>query len=268
MRRRVLPDLTSNLQPLPPITSRYLSRLPCIIGLIGSTGSGKSHLALGLVKRLRTEGSIDRVYLISPTCRSNILYQAVLTPEDHVYEDIGPNIFSSLKEVEVDCAARAEQYRLDLEYAIAYSTFRGGRIVSSLQEHLLESRGYRMVHAVRPKPILILDDCSHSAIFSVSSKNPFVNLVLRSRHCGGGTGLSIMMIAQTFTSGIPRCLRQNFTHLAVFRTESRRERKSIYEEVGGMVSEGEFNRLFESYTLGLYSYLWVDFIRKRLSSSF
>lgn len=265
---RTLPNLHEGISTLPPAKSRYVSRLPFIMGIIGSTGSGKSHLALGLIKRLRQEGTINKVYLISPTAASNVIYKAVLTPTDWIFSDIGPKVFVSLKEIEADLEARAEQYRSDLEYVCAYQKYVRGEHVDSVQEHMLESRGWRYVNAIRPKSVLVLDDCSHSAIFSTSSKNPFVNMVLRSRHCGGGVGLSIMMLAQTFTSGIPRCLRQNFTHLAVFRTESKRELKSIYDEVGGLVSEPKFNQLFDGYTLAEHSYLFVDFILKKIKDSF
>eukprot|EP00953_Heterococcus_sp_UTEX-ZZ885_P034146 17712-Heterococcus_DN1.PRE.1 len=139
--------------------------------------------------------------------------------------------------------------------------------MSSADETLLEMYGFRDSKPVRPSPCLIIDDCSHSPLFSSSGKNPLTNLVLRSRHCGDGLGLSIVLIAQTYTSGVPRALRQNLTHLALFRTQSEKEIKSMYEECGGLISFVHFKEMFNHYTANKHSYLWIDNIRRTLDDT-
>ena len=207
-------------------------------------------------------------YVICSTVKSNVLYESVLDRErDWIFEDVS-KCFEALALVESDCEAQADQYRKDLEYQIAYRTFRTGEPVSAYQENLLEMHGWRYRSAVRPRSVLLMDDCSHSLLFSKSQKNPLTNLVLRSRHVGDGCGLSIAMIAQTYTSGIPRALRQNLTHMAVFYTASDREVKSMYEELGGLVSFDRFKELFVAYTLSKHSYLWCDLIERQLRDSF
>jgi hypothetical protein len=265
---RKLPDLKHNLATLPPIESAYISRVPFIFGAIGSTGSGKSHLALSLVKLLRREHSITKLYVICPTLESNLIYKAVLRADDWTFTGDLTKVYSALREVEADCLAVSEQYRKDLEYQIVLNRFTSGEQMSDGDETLLEQYGYRETKPVRPSPVLIIDDCSHSPLFSSSSKNPLTNLVLRSRHVGDGLGLSIILIAQTYTSGVPRALRQNLTHLALFRTQSDKEIKSMYEECSGLVSFPHFKDIFAAYTQEKHSYLFIDNIRRMMTDSF
>lgn len=268
MAPRKLPPLKTNIAVLPPVESSYISRVPFIFGAIGSTGSGKSHLALSLIKLMRREKSISKIYAIVPTLESNVIYKSVLKDDDWTFTGDLAKVFSALREVEADCEAVSEQYRKDLEYQIVLNKFRNGGDMSSADETMLEMYGFRDSKPVRPSPCLIIDDCSHSPLFSSSGKNPLTNLVLRSRHVGDGLGLSIVLVAQTYTSGVPRALRQNLTHLALFRTASEKEIKSMYEECGGLISFPHFKEMFNVYTANKHSYLFIDNIRRSLDESF
>ncbi len=77
-----------------------------------------------------------------------------------------------------------------------------------------------------------------------------------------------MMIAQTYTSGVPKSLRLNLTHLALFYTASDREIKAMYDELGGLVSYERFVQLFGAYTMAKHSYLFADLIERKISDSF
>jgi hypothetical protein len=236
--------------------------------LLLSTISTESHLALSLIKLMRREKTISKLYVICPTVASNVIYKSVLNDKDWVFSgDLG-KVYAALREVEADCEAVSEQYRKDLEYQIVLHKFTSGEQISDGDENLLEQYNYSEVKPVRPSPVLIIDDCSHSPLFSSSTKNPLTNLVLRSRHVGNGLGISLCLIAQTYTSGVPRALRQNFTHVALFRTQSEREIKSMYEECGGLVSFPHFKEVFAAYTQNKHSYLFIDNIRRTLEDSF
>ncbi len=114
---------------------------------------------------------------ICPTVRSNVLYESVLDREkDWIFEDVS-KCFEALNLIEKDCEAQADLYRQGLEYQIAHHAFRTGEPVSAHQESLLEQHGWRYRAAVRPRPCLLMDDCSHSLLFSKSNKNPLTNLV-------------------------------------------------------------------------------------------
>lgn len=268
MSRRRLPNLKATVATLPPIESRYLSRMPCVFAAVGSTGSGKTHVTLSLIKLLRSEGHCTKLYLVCPTVASNVLYSAVLDPKvDKVYSNLD-TVYQALNDVQADCLAESELYRQKLLYEIALKRFTAGDAVDAEQEMLLEQFGWRGEKAVRPCPILLLDDVSHSKVYSTSTKNPLTNLVLRSRHCGDGLGLSVMLIAQTWTSGIPRAMRQQLTHACIFRTESAKEIKAIAEEVSSFIAYPDFLAIFDELTKEKHAYMFVDLVQRALTSSF
>jgi hypothetical protein len=181
--------------------------------------------------------------------------------------DLNTKVFEELKKIETACEADAKIYYDQLEYALARKRYCNGDQLTPQEETLLEQRGFADVTPKRPSPALFLDDCQSGPIFSNSNKNAFTNLVLRSRHIAQGTGLSIFLAAQT-SRGIPRSLRLNFTHLFLWRTHSIREKKILYEEVGGMMSEHEFERLLDLYTHLPHSYMFVDCIAKTVNNTF
>ena len=265
---RRLPDLKHNVATLPPIESKYISRVPFTLGLIGQTASGKTHLGLSIVKLLLREGTITRLFVCCPTLESNVIYNAVIDRGRDILFTDPDKVFEALREVQADCERAAEAYAEDLRYVAAHRRYTAGEPISGAEEHMLESRGWRSIEAKRPSPLLILDDLSHTRLYSTSRSNPLTNLVLRSRHLGDGLGISIMLLCQTYTSGVPRALRQNTSHWAFFHTESERELKAIGEELGGVVAYPEFCRRFRWYTAEKHGYMWVDVIRREIMSSF
>jgi hypothetical protein len=269
MRRR-LPDLHKNINTLPCIESRYGMTLPFVFIASGSIKSGKTFLTLSIIKLMKKAGEITHVHLISPTCNSNVLYQSIINPEvDKVYEDIGPKVFESLKQIEADIGASAQKYADDLAYVIAYRKFCDAQPVTGSDEMLLESRGYKDIGTPkRPSHILVCDDCQGSAIFSRTSKaGAFQNFVLKCRHIHT-IGCSIAMISQSFRGGVPRPLRGQASYLALFYTASLTELKSIYDEVASITSWDAFKIAFDFYTRGPHAYLWVNLVTKTLSASF
>jgi hypothetical protein len=134
----------------------------------------------------------------------------------------------------------------------------------------LEARDYAPLTFVRrPSHCLFIDDAQNSAIFSKSAKNPFSNFALRLRHLSQ-IGCSIIFCTQTFQGGVPKCLRNGaLTHLAVFATQSTREKRSIFEECGGLVDWDMFQMLFREYTvIDPHSYMCFDLVNKRIEQSF
>jgi hypothetical protein len=266
---RKIPDLNANYPKVEPIESKYLSRVPAIATFVGHTASGKSYLATGLIKLMKREGSISNLFIISPTASSNTLYRNIYDPAkgDRLYVDIGPQVFESLKEIQMICEAIGDRYELDLKYAIAHQKYISGDVISPPDEFLLESRNFITILPKRPSFALLVDDCQGSALFSRSSKNPFANFVLRSRHIAQGLGISIFMVAQSM-KGVPKALRLNSTHWVYFKTMNGKEIEEMYEEVSGFCPKQEFERLFNLYTLPRHGYLFADLPQKKLSNSF
>lgn len=269
---RKLPDLKKNVDEIPAVQSRLISRLPFIAGFCGSTKSGKTYLAVSLLYLLMKEGSINRLYIISPTARQNPLLKAIYDEENSshfMFEDCSSKVFETLRWIESDMDSQADLYADALQYQIAYNKHRKGEALTEADHHMLESYGYALRKAVRPKAVLLLDDVQSTAVLSSRQSNPFTNLVIKSRWIGRGLGLSICMLTQTYKSNaVPRALRLNLTHLALFNTQNREEVRNMYEEVGTFVSKDKFEELFARYTAPKHGYMWCDFVNKRLTDSF
>ena len=79
----------------------------------------------------------------------------------------------------------------------------------------------------------------------------------------------MILIGQTWLSGVPRALRTNSTHVAVFRTSSVIDRKAIYNDVcSDLVSYQDFELLLTAYTEQRFSYMFVDKVTKQLKPSY
>ena len=271
MPRRKLPELKPLFEKLPPIESRYLSRIPCIATLTGSTGSGKSHFTLGLIKLLRREGSITKPYVFCPTVRSNAIYSAVLKETDWVFENItdAKAAYAAIEEVERDCKAIAEQYAEELEWALAVKKFKAGDTVDTRQEHLLEQYGYEERMPKRPAFAVLLDDCAHSPLLArhTNKLNKFPNFVLKSRHIGLGLGCSVFIVAQD-TRSVPSVLRKNATHMVSWYTANESEIKNLWLDSGCAMAYELFKQMFQHYTHGPHAYMFVDNITRTISDSF
>jgi hypothetical protein len=271
MGRRNLPELKPLFEKIPPIESKYLSRLPCILSAVGSTGSGKSFFVLGLIKLLRREGSITKLFCISPSVKSDPNYSAILKETDWVFENItdAKAAYAAIQEVESDCAAIAEGYSEELEWCLAVKQFKAGDTLDSRQEHLLEQYGYEERIPKRPSFALLLDDCAHSPLLArhTNKLNKFPNFVLKSRHIGLGLGCSIFMIGQD-TRCIPSVLRKNTTHMAAWHTANEDEIKNLWKDSGCAMVYEHFKQMFQHYTNDKHAYLFVDNITRKISNSF
>jgi hypothetical protein len=81
-------------------------------------------------------------------------------------------------------------------------------------------------------------------------------------------GLSLFIAVQNYTAtggGLPKAIRGNATHLALWRTKNAKELKLISEEMAGEVSPTEFLSVYE-YIMGdegdKYAMMFTDLHRK------
>jgi len=127
------------------------------------------------------------------------------------------------------------------------------------EQTMLENTDYQKPPAVpRPSPLLIVDDMSHSEIYSTSRQNPFINLCLRHRHINHGKGITIFLAAQTFLSGIPKSLRQNIQQYFIWPTRDTTQLEAIYHEVVKLVVRDDFMKMYEQATRDPHSFLTID----------
>jgi hypothetical protein len=196
-----------------PDTSEGLFKLHTLAAFIGPRGSGKTNAVVLLARRYLDDKSINRVFIISPTYDSNRIFE-ILEPKA---EDVFKNMHSCLADLNIIIAKVKEmvvEHKAYEAIAVLFKKWRKflagkGPPLPLPEYNKLENLGFREPEFIpRPAPLLIIDDMSHSDLYTPSKKNGFINLCLRHRHLFM-VGLSIFMLVQTFKTGIPKCLRQN-----------------------------------------------------------
>ena len=121
----------------------------------------------------------------------------------------------------------------------------------------------------KPTLGLIIDDCQSTKIFR---SRKFLNMVTRHRHLGqfkegGALGLSLFICIQNFTAsggGCPRAVRNNATHMIVFKTKDQKELQQIAESCSGEIDTDTFFKVHE-YAMnngGEYPSLFIDLHKK------
>jgi hypothetical protein len=227
--------------PCPP----ELFRLHTLAAFFGPRGSGKTNGAVLLAQRYIEHGSFTRVYVVSPTYDSNPALEVLGADAEDVYKDLG-TIISSLQDIVNKIESDASVYEDELAYAEMYKQYVQGRKLSVAAVIRLEREAYREpVEMEKPYPLIVIDDCSHSAIYSTSRSNPFVNLCLRHRHIGGeGYGCSIFMLVQNFKTGVPKPIRQNLQQFFIWRTADRSQLEAMWEEFANLIDLENFVKLY------------------------
>lgn len=245
-----------------PETSDGLFKLHTLAAFIGPRGSGKTNAVVLLARRYLDDGSINRIFIISPTYDSNRIFE-ILEPNQ---EDVFKNMHSCLADLNIIIAKVKEMVVEYKEYEVIAEMFRKwkrflagkGPPLPLPMYNKLETMGFKAPEVVlRPAPLLIIDDMSHSDLYTPSKKNGFINLCLRHRHLFQ-VGLSIFMLVQTFKTGIPKCLRQNIQQFFLWPTHDMSQLESMYDEFANMCTKEDFMEMFKRATSGSHNFMTID----------
>ena len=241
-----------------PYTPPELFKLHTLAAFVGHRGSGKTQAIVTLTKKYLDEGSFNRIFVISPTYDSNPVFHVLEVNKKDVYTDHNSAI-AAVEDILAKTRNDSDEFDKYDEYMAAYRRWNRGKSISSDEHTMLENNNFEKPPEVpRPSPLLIIDDMSHSDIYSTSRQNPFINLCLRHRHINFGKGISIFMAAQTFKSGIPLALRQNIQQFFVWPTHDSNQLEAIYHEVANLVDEDMFNQIYFMATKLPHSFLTID----------
>lgn len=250
IREQKIPQGVSNVavpvrKVITPEYPKELFRLHTLAAFFGPRGSGKTNGAVLLAQKYLENGSFTRVYIISPTYHSNPVLETLGAAEDDIYTDLD-TIVQSIAEIVTKIEADANVFLNELEYAVIYNKARRNQQLTASESLKLEREAFREpVDMARPSPLIIIDDCSHSQIYSTSRHNPFVNMCLRHRHIGGeGFGCSIFMLVQNFKGGVPKTLRQNLQQFFIWKTADRGQLEAMWEEFANLIDFNSFIRLY------------------------
>ena len=238
-------------------------KLHALAIMVGARGRGKSFFVSNLLGWLK----FDRIFIISPTFESNqsqfkhlnIQPEDIFDPDDPlVVEKIGAlgnaerddliefrrkkQILKELKKVYGKPSNLDDDYTLFDEY------------IDPITRNWNEPEHQR--GDKRPVMGLFVDDAQSTAIFR---NKKFLNLSLKHRHLfsmpgdESSLGLCIIMVVQSYTStggSLPRTIRNNATHVGLWRTKSKIELDLISQEMAGEVSPEKF--------IEIYNYIMSD----------
>jgi hypothetical protein len=235
-----------------------LFKLHALMGFIGMRGSGKTLAMVNLTKKYLDCRCLNRVFIISPTYASNPVFHVLKAKDEDIYTN-PQNTQDAIKSILEKTAQDAKVFDDFETYLNAYKKYRDKKTLTVAEHTMLDNNNFKKpVHIAVPKPVLLIDDISHSDIFSTSRANSFINLCLRHRHVNNGKGITIMLAVQTFLTGLPKALRQNVTQLFIWPTKDLTQLESIYKEVANLVDKEKFMDLYFNATAEKHSFLVID----------
>ena len=261
-------------------TSHYAIRQPCLMMVSSIRHSGKSFSVSKLVKQAQLEKTFDRIYMITPTFESNKAYFGKMVDKDDVLEPTKDSIQKVIDMVEQDRDEFEDYLRKEKLYKEFIQILKSKREFSDEEIMRFEELGFLDDEFDRPKwkygdknvrppqSLLILDDIlsspallQSSGITRVSTLNRHV-APLQEPHSGrSACGLAVIIISQTYSmpQGVSRTLRENLTHLMIFKNKQEKQMSKIREELGSAVDEDKFMTAYNMATKEKYGNLLVDF---------
>ncbi len=266
---------------------------PCLMYVSAVRNSGKSYSVSKMVRGLQRERVFDSIKIITPTFNSNKAYfgDLIKDPETDVLEPTRDSIQRVIDMVEAD-RDLFEQHLEDLkEYNEFTRLLRSGgdmsdeQILKYIDLGFLNERFEKPVFKYEkfaktlraPQTLVILDDILSSPAILQSSG--LTKLATLNRHVAplketfknrSACGIAVIIISQTYNmpQGISRCLRENVTHLMLFKNRQEKQLAKIREELGSAVCEDKFIKAYEYATSEKYGNLLVTFAPKCPTQTF
>lgn len=249
---------------------------------IAKRGVGKTTAYSNLLRLMKVNNVLDRFILVSPTYHNNKHYFEGL-PLDEEKDVIEPtkNTPEILMEILDEEGADYDRYHEELKEYNELQRFikNGGNIDNYDPFHILKWSTYDDLRNV-PKPThryngrkpiitIFFDDCQGADLFKPSSK--LSNLVIKHRHLGktnddGAIGCTLLFACQNYTSssaGLPKSIRNNTTHMLVFRNKNMKELQLIAEECSGEISTEQFFNIYNRAIQNQHDFLLIDFHPKK-----
>ena len=250
----------------------------CLCGIFGLRHSGKTWVCSKIINQAQKTNVYDRIYLITPTFLSNKSYFGKHIDEDDVFEPNRDSIKQVIESVEQD-RDDFERYLQELkdynEYMMKMKSkkdlFTDEDIFKYDQLGWLETTPdkpqwkYKKVRA--PQSLVILDDILGSQVVH----SPFFTKVATlNRHIAGlkepygertACGLGVIFNSQTYSmnQGVSRVLRENLTHMVIFKNKQTKQLDKMMDELAGAVDEVKFMEAYNYAIKDKHDSLLVSF---------
>lgn len=253
----------------------------CVV-VCGARGSGKSIAVSSKLHHLKKEQLADRIFLISPTAISNAPMWEGLVDQDDIFTDMtnaSVERIVELVEAESDEWNEHEhilklwrKWQSLLKRKVPIDAIDPMLLMEFMEHGIMEMfEEPKSKYGHKPVIHLVLDDCQSSPLFVPSTKNKLLNMTIRHRHIGGGLGLSLWFLVQSYTtqSGLPKAIRDNSTVLVLFPMKNVNNIMKIMQEVGGNIAEETFHKVYDFATgEDPHSFLVIEFSPKKKEAMF
>ena len=266
---------------------------PCLMYVSAVRNSGKSFAVSKMVRGLQRERVFDSIKIITPTFNSNKAYfgDLINDPELDVLEPTKGSIQKVIDMVEAD----RDLFEKHLEDLKEYNEFTrllksGGdmsdeQVLKYIDLGFLNQRFEKPVFKYEkfaktlraPQTLLILDDILSSPAILQSSG--LTKLATLNRHVAplketfknrSACGIAVIILSQTYSmaNGISRCLRENVTHLMLFKNRQEKQLAKIRDELCSAVDQDKFDKAYEYATKEKYGNLLISFAPKCVTQTF
>lgn len=227
-----------------------------VMGCIGTCESGKTVSGVSIGVKMKEEGQIDKVWIVSPSYGNNSNMDA-LEPEE-VIDDLTNaegkiwNIFEQCKEEKElwnklkEMGLTEEQLQLHIKSKIGggsnFMDAKHGKsndFNSKLRKYFEKNPNW---DKVPPSNLLFLDDILQSELVSGRRNSAIGNVILKHRHAG----LNVIFTSQGLKSSFPKLLRENVNVWCLWTFPDEKVKWKLYEEcVGGRMDRQCFDKVYE-----------------------
>ena len=231
-----------------------------------------------MVTQAQKENTFDKIYMITPTFLSNKSYFGKLIDEDDVYQPTKDSIQQVIEQVENDRDEYQEFKRKKKLYLEFVTILRSKRELTDVEIFKFEELGFLDEHMSKPvwkykfeRPptsLLIMDDIlsspailQSSGLTKVATLNRHIAPLDEPEQNRSACGLAVIIISQTYSmpNGVSRALRENLTHLLIFKNRQEKMMGKIREELGSAVDENKFQIAYNHATKEKFGNLLIDF---------
>lgn len=249
--------LSKELAPLDNQVIREETPLPVSAGIIhlfvGKKGTGKSTLALNLLKRKSSPyyQAFDNIYLVSPTASRDPKFEGLIAEieeDGKFYSDLNDEIIEEIVKRVEDFNEEyiAEQMKdSDEEEEMEDPVF------GKVQKRKAKKKTKKPKIIRQPNNLLILDDCLH--LLPKSTQKSSINQIFTtSRH----KKLSVWVMTQKYNKLNP-LIRTNADLLTIFPTDNKQEFESI--ENDWSIPKETLDKVYTFATSEPNSFLHISF---------
>ena len=254
-------------------------KLHSLMVINGKRGGGKTLALCNFLKEAKKKHYL--VLVITPTYNSNKeIWNICDIDKDDVYDPVP----GAIKKIMARCEAEMDEWELFLAKKKLYKQYLkemgpSGKPIHKIDEDTLiqyyefnffqEAPEWKYPVEQPPRVAVVLDDCLNSPVMTRPSEG-LCNLAIRHRHIMSGAGISIFMLVQSYCclGGVPRCIRENATHLLLFKINQEQQIKKIKEEADLPITDEEFNEMLNIAHSEPYQFLMLDFSAKSPTKMF